>query len=310
MQNQNLYHYCVETELDLALSNNVLSPSGYFLNDGEEPFISSTFSSHWERLVFCLNENKDINFVPTDFSYLVNIEPLFRIQLNPRVAFFGWDNVLTGFRLPAKSKSIVNRQYHSLGFNPKQWRFSSDPISSVHFWGIDCWDNSESEWKPYPGWNPDGSIIYLTDHNEVVHNLTAKTTLLESELDKAKAEVLGVKALAGSKDGRINLLESSNSKLQQQAEEAKKQLRHFLDSHTESALEQKIKKIEEEKKSESLGKELLGEDLEKANKAILEKDRAIDSRDCYVTYLQARLRARGIPFNPHYGHENRLKDVA
>ena len=185
-----------------------------------------------------------------------------------------------------------------------------DPISSVHFWGIDFWDDSESEWKPYPGWNPDGSIIYLADHNEVVHNLTAKTTLLESERDKAKAEALTVKALADSKDGRIALLESSNGKLQQEAEVAKNQLQHFLDSHTESALEQKIKAIEEEKKSESLGKELLGEDLEKANKAILEKDRAIDSQNCYVTYLQARLRARGIPFNPRYGHQNRLKDVA
>ena len=308
MKNQKLYHYLVKPELELALARKALRASEYFLSNGAERFLWLTFSPHWERIVAGLDQNNDPSFFGLSFQALAETETIIRIQINPSIALLNWDNWLDYFNLSAKEKSAINKHFRSLGTNPDLWRFFFDPIPSALWWGIECWDGSK--WEPYPGWDPSESVVYLADHNEVVHNLTAKTTLLESERDKAKAEALGVKALADSKDGRIALLESSNGKLQQEAEVAKKQLQHFLDSHTESALEQKIKAIEEEKKSESLGKELLGEDLEKANKAILEKDRAIDSRDSYVTYLQARLRARGIPFNPHYGHQNRLKDVA
>jgi len=305
---QHLYYYSIESELKLALAHNTLRPSGYFSFNGAEPGIPLTSNPNWERIVADLGENNTPFFGAVDFVSLSKQETMVRIEVNPNIALCNWDNFLTRLNLPPRAKSSLTKNWYSAGFNPKQWRFSFDPIPSIFWVGIEYWDGAK--WEPHPDFDPSGSAVSLVDHQEAVNDLTAEITRLECERDKARAEALNIKASAGSKDVRIKLLESSNSELQLEAEEAEMRLRHFLDSHTESALERKIERIEEAKESESFDKEILEEALEKANATIVEKDRAIDSQENYVRYLQTRLRTRGIPFTPHYGHESGNKDAA
>ena len=190
-----------------------------------------------------------------------------------------------------------------MGVNPKQWRCSLEPIPSMHWLGIEYWDSSQSHWLPYPNWSPAESMIYISDHEHAIQEMTTKLSLAESDRDKFKSEVIDLKASVSSKDGRIALLESSNSKLQQESEHSRQQYQDYLDSHTASALEKRIKELEEEINSESSDKDAFKGFLDGAQNVIDEKDKAIDSQEGYIHYLQAILRKLGIPFNPDYGHK-------
>lgn len=301
MQNQKLYHYLIKPELELALARNTLHASEYFLSNGAEQFLWLTFSPYWERIVDGLDQNNDPAFFGLSFQALAETETLIRIQINPSIALRNWDNCLTYFNLSAKDKPIINKHFYSLGTNPNLWRFSFEPIPAIHWWGIECWDGSN--WVPYPDWNPDNSMIYLTDHQEVIQNMSTKLTQVESEREKVKAENKEQKIVISSQDMFINSLKSENNKSKQETEEARKQYQHFLESRTASALEKRIKEVEEEKESESFDKEILEEDLVKANEIIIGKDKAIDYQNCHIEYLQKLLWTKGIPFTPHYGHE-------
>lgn len=177
----------------------------------------------------------------------------------------------------------------------------------MYWLGIEYWDSSQSHWLPYPDWSPAESMICITDHEHAIQEITTKLSLVESDRNKFKSEVIGLKASNDSKDGRIASLESSNSKLQQEAEHSRQQYQSYLETHTESALEKKVQELEAEKDSESFDKDDFKESLDKANHAIDEKDRAIDAQNGYVHYLQTLLRTQGIPFNEHYGHEKNKK---
>ena len=309
MINPRLYYYLLESELNDVLNHKLIYPDEYYFDPEPYSYVWLTFSPQWERYSAQIAENgrKGCNFANTDFAALAERYIPFRIQIDPRIPLYNWNNCLTHINasLSDISISIFNKQLSSMGLNPKQWRCSLEPIPSMHWLGIEYWDSSQSHWLPYPAWKPAESMICITDHEHAIKDLTSKLSFVESERNKFKSEVVGLKASVDSKDGRIASLESSNSKLQQDAEHSRRQYQSYLETHTESALEQKIKELEEEKESESFDKEGFKESLDKANNTIDEKDRAIDAQNGYVHYLQTLLRTSGIQFNEHYGHQNK-----
>ena len=238
MQNQILYYYANSAELNYIQNASSILPTNYFIGS----ICWLTFNSQWEKYVSNVSDNGGEYIAGIDFERVAVKDTLFRIQIDPHVAAHDFRDICIN------NHRSVKRAVKYLAsidiYNPNQWRFSFKPIPSIHWLGIDYWNNSISQWRPCPDFDPSESMIYLKDYQEVLNNLTVKMTRLESERDKAKAEVLDIKALADSKNIRIASLESSNGKLQQEAEDFKQQFQSYLETHTESALEQKNKQIE------------------------------------------------------------------
>jgi len=306
MINARLYYYLLDSEFEEVLNRKLISTADYYFDHNPCSFVWLTSNPQWEQYMVWESNNVDkLVFGISDFAAIIKKHAPFRIQIDARIPLYNLNNCLAHIN-PSVSDaaiSIFNKHLISTGLHPKQWRCSLEPIPSMYWCGIEYWDCSQSHWLPYPDWSPAESMIYITDHEHAIQEITTKMSMVESERDKFKSEVIGLKASINSKDERIASLESSNSKSKQETEESMKRLQYFLATHTESALEQKIKKIEEEKDSESSENEGLKESLDKANETTLEKDRALDAQKGYVQYLQTILRTRGITFNEHYGHE-------
>lgn len=138
-----IWHYTVGTWLRSILEDRMITPATTNVPVGERPVMWATTSSRWEPTANKgLNrDGRIISLKKTDTA--VFGEGLYRIELVPEAAPYGWDEYKHLGHIPEKTAKALTRVAREQGSHWRDWRVSFEPVAADQWLRIEIEHSDE-----------------------------------------------------------------------------------------------------------------------------------------------------------------------